>query len=924
MAETKCISAIKYVKTKDGYSAVFPVNTTNEVFYNIDAGITLDMYNSAIYDSAKFTVPSEPQLLQFNDASANNGDTIFVTDTNTKYIIIDKTKFGRMDAFDALPTIENGTSEPIPNRVAKYDNNGRLHSISPVRGTEVATYKFLSDNTFTRGVPVEGVQDTGGINATSLGGLPASEYVTLNQLRSVTEINSSNQITAIQGDKVRNKINIECLPHGALERCVVVNTDDDRFNLTVADVQQGDTVKVNSTQRMYFVADDSKLNVSEGYTEYTAGLASSVPWTGVTGKPTTLEGYGIDVSGSIVDASVNDDPVDTSDRSFRVLTSSDFSAATGVDVVLDNPSQIILRNTTDIDKTVMLGTEGTKFHHLELYLPNEFHDSSYFTLNGDTVGDSGLHSYDEITLTQPISIYVGFNSIVVIPNTIIAEATKTVTASNDVGFIRSDTVIDSYSKPGVHDVNTKSDIFNNYDTNTASGYFSHAGGTDTVSSGFASFAHGAGLKASNPNEVVFGSYNREVDNGLFVIGNGSGEDIEDDGTTYPGGPISMRSNAFVVDRNGNAYVTGKLVNAGGRKIYPIKDYADNEYVTKAALMDAMKSLHFGDLVTNPANMTWKDVQKVTRLGLAPFIFKVGDTLSCEHKTYGGSTNTIDWEVQGFDETIYDCTGSPQTTANTIHTMKLVTKYLIPTPIVYDCQEAGWYVSTEMPIGSYRYSDSGYIGTIYFTTIEIIPVGSQIFADKNLIGGGSYTITLKVYISRVDTIGYTINGTYTAPSSYNELSNYTDAKYIHSQSPSAEKTDDIIYWLGGTNGSDFWNRPPEAYYEHKWAENSKEGFRTNLDEEFHGVIGASEDYIKNNLSSYDGYFYSIMPQVTKESTFPTKTTKDNKETKKQYWIVKPRTVSPYRGTPYVVSTDGSTTTGGKTTENVYVVLQCYIA
>ena len=38
---------------------------------------------------------------------------------------------------------------------------------------------------------------------------------------------------------------------------------------------------------MYFVIDDSKLNSEAGYTVYTAGSATSVPWSGVTGKPTS-------------------------------------------------------------------------------------------------------------------------------------------------------------------------------------------------------------------------------------------------------------------------------------------------------------------------------------------------------------------------------------------------------------------------------------------------------------------------------------------------------------------------------------------------------------------------------------------------------------------------------------------------------------
>lgn len=88
-------------------------------------------------------------------------------------------------------------------------------------------------------------------------------------------------------------INIARLPHGALERCVVVADDAARFALTTAQVQTGDTVKVNATNKMYFVVDDTQLSTEAGYEVYTAGTATSVDWSGVQNTPTTLAGYGI-------------------------------------------------------------------------------------------------------------------------------------------------------------------------------------------------------------------------------------------------------------------------------------------------------------------------------------------------------------------------------------------------------------------------------------------------------------------------------------------------------------------------------------------------------------------------------------------------------------------------------------------------------
>ena len=83
-------------------------------------------------------------------------------------------------------------------------------------------------------------------------------------------------------------IDIARLPKGALERLVKVANQAARYALTADDVQLGDTVQQLDTGVMYVVTDETKLDSADGYTEFTAGSASSVPWTGVTGKPSSF------------------------------------------------------------------------------------------------------------------------------------------------------------------------------------------------------------------------------------------------------------------------------------------------------------------------------------------------------------------------------------------------------------------------------------------------------------------------------------------------------------------------------------------------------------------------------------------------------------------------------------------------------------
>ena len=75
---------------------------------------------------------------------------------------------------------------------------------------------------------------------------------------------------------IQGVIDISHIPQGALERVVQVADDTARYKLTTAQVQLGDTVKVQSTGRMYIVVDESKLSSAAGYMEYTAGQAAQI------------------------------------------------------------------------------------------------------------------------------------------------------------------------------------------------------------------------------------------------------------------------------------------------------------------------------------------------------------------------------------------------------------------------------------------------------------------------------------------------------------------------------------------------------------------------------------------------------------------------------------------------------------------------
>lgn len=114
-----------------------------------------------------------------------------------------------------------------------------------------------------------------------------------NVLTSVT-CDAAGHVTAVGGRSdipaswLTGTIDIARLPAGALERLFVVADESAAMK---ANVQEGDTVKVTgNNNKMYFCVKSPSAGdtFATCFTEYTAGSATSVPWSGVTGKPSTF------------------------------------------------------------------------------------------------------------------------------------------------------------------------------------------------------------------------------------------------------------------------------------------------------------------------------------------------------------------------------------------------------------------------------------------------------------------------------------------------------------------------------------------------------------------------------------------------------------------------------------------------------------
>lgn len=102
---------------------------------------------------------------------------------------------------------------------------------------------------------------------------------------------TSSDIPNLDASKITSgTISIERLPKGALERLFIVASQSAAVSLvTSGEAQDGDTVQITGENNtMYFVVDATATTFTNIFKVYTAGSATSVPWSGVTSKPSTF------------------------------------------------------------------------------------------------------------------------------------------------------------------------------------------------------------------------------------------------------------------------------------------------------------------------------------------------------------------------------------------------------------------------------------------------------------------------------------------------------------------------------------------------------------------------------------------------------------------------------------------------------------
>lgn len=267
---------------------------------NIDAAskeevlpLTIDMSNTSVedYNIALEAFNSKKPLTIFDssDPTARFTSTTIEKETDTNDINI-YFSFTGINTDNAINTV---------GYIAKIKSTGeKIESFASIMPSNLDPKPLASvaspgtDNTYSRSDHVHPIQKSvnklttprviaisGAVSGSAT--FDGSSNVSIN-----STLNSfdASKITSgtLNADRLP-EIPISKIPAAAMERLYVVESQSAAMSLTI---QEGDVVQIGSGGPMYFCVSESASTFATKFKEFTAGSATSVPWSGVTGKPT--------------------------------------------------------------------------------------------------------------------------------------------------------------------------------------------------------------------------------------------------------------------------------------------------------------------------------------------------------------------------------------------------------------------------------------------------------------------------------------------------------------------------------------------------------------------------------------------------------------------------------------------------------------
>lgn len=267
---------------------------------NIDAAskeevlpLTIDISNTSVedYNIALEAFNSKKPLTIFDssDPTARFTSTTIEKETDTNDINI----------YFSFTGINNDNAINTVGYIAKIKSTGEktesFASITPSNTDPKPLGPLASsgtDNAYSRSDHVHPIQEsvaklttprtialTGAVSGSTT--FDGSSNVSINS--TLANIDASKITSGTLNADRLPEIPISKIPAAAMERLYVVDSQSAAMSV---DVQEGDVVQIGSGGPMYFCVSESASTFATKFKEFTAGSATSVPWSGVTGKPT--------------------------------------------------------------------------------------------------------------------------------------------------------------------------------------------------------------------------------------------------------------------------------------------------------------------------------------------------------------------------------------------------------------------------------------------------------------------------------------------------------------------------------------------------------------------------------------------------------------------------------------------------------------
>lgn len=266
---------------------------------NIDAAskeevlpLTIDMSNTSVedYNIALEAFNSKKPLTIFDssDPTSRFISTAIEKETNTNDINVYFSFTGIND--NTLNTVGyvgiiKPTGEKTSSFAAIQPSNMDPKPLGPLASSG-------TDNAYSRSDHVHPIQEsvaklttprtialTGAVSGSTT--FDGSSNVSINS--TLANIDASKITSGTLNADRLPEIPISKIPAAAMERLYVVESQSAAMSLTI---QEGDVVQIGSGGPMYFCVSESASTFATKFKEFTAGSATSVPWSGVTGKPT--------------------------------------------------------------------------------------------------------------------------------------------------------------------------------------------------------------------------------------------------------------------------------------------------------------------------------------------------------------------------------------------------------------------------------------------------------------------------------------------------------------------------------------------------------------------------------------------------------------------------------------------------------------